>query len=386
MKKYTIEDLREGRVALKKDSIDVEILRKIIDQAFPEGGHVYGGAEYYYKSPFLDSKEWDSTHDLKYSRPNMIYQSAHDFQLEMEEGKYYYVEDEDFWMIGLCKGNFQTADDNDKHSDAVLITSDKTLNKSRGWCYQSEGNEDESTPRTYRPATQDEIEWLDACIEAGKYMEKDAIKKYTQQDWIDGKCALVWDSKYSKEINDFFQSLNAGNSTAYGILKYYISTTNSGYFSNSSETHLPKIDAKELLNLEKSETMNKTIQFTPEQQQSTIDMACANWKLKLAQEFGQTIALRKNLEVTESRFKEYLAASTPEQLEKFKDMFTEYFQPEIKQGQLIYVRESEGRGLWQMRFFSNWKGKHVQAFVDQKKEGGTYTWDEYSLTNPLEEK
>lgn len=58
--------------------------------------------------------------------------------------------------------------------------------------------------------------------------------------------------------------------------------------------------------------------------------------------------------------------------------------PDIKKGQLIYVRD--GRGVWKMRHFSHYDENGVACFNYQKKEGQCTTWPEYSLTNPLEEK
>lgn len=55
--------------------------------------------------------------------------------------------------------------------------------------------------------------------------------------------------------------------------------------------------------------------------------------------------------------------------------------PEIEKGTLVYVKDS---GTWQMRFFSHFdEDEGIHCFVDQKKEGSTKPWREYSLTNPL---
>ncbi|MGE9312860.1 hypothetical protein ACLOAU_14525 [Niabella sp. CJ426] len=60
--------------------------------------------------------------------------------------------------------------------------------------------------------------------------------------------------------------------------------------------------------------------------------------------------------------------------------------PDIKEGQLIYVRFPEGSSLWHMAYFSHWDADRPACFKEQKKSGCTATWPEYSLTNPLEEK
>lgn len=60
--------------------------------------------------------------------------------------------------------------------------------------------------------------------------------------------------------------------------------------------------------------------------------------------------------------------------------------PEIKEGQLIYVKSNEG-GEWLMRYFSHWENDdNVLCFENQMKSGNVIWWPEYSLTNPLEEK
>ena len=86
---------------------------------------------------------------------------------------------------------------------------------------------------------------------------------------------------------------------------------------------------------------------------------------------------------SEERFKEYLKASTQEQKEKFKEMFPDYFnpRPDIKPGQLIYVKSGS---IWKMRFFSHWDDDKVACYMNQQKEGGVSSWQEYSITNPLE--
>jgi hypothetical protein len=143
-------------------------------------------------------------------------------------------------------------------------------------------------------------------------------------------------------------------------------------------TSLPVVS---IINLIKGDM--KTITFTPEQQKATIDMACPRWQDILAKEFGYTIALNKDLEITEERFEEFLVASNTRQLNLFKKMFPNYFnpKPDIKKGQLIYVKASRN---WEMRYFSHWDGDEVACYVNQKKEGATYSWNEYSITNPLE--
>lgn len=61
---------------------------------------------------------------------------------------------------------------------------------------------------------------------------------------------------------------------------------------------------------------------------------------------------------------------------------TERDLPDIKEGQLIYVKSN--LDIWELRFFHSFDtaGRAV-TFSNQKPEGKTVTWQEYSLTNPL---
>lgn len=62
--------------------------------------------------------------------------------------------------------------------------------------------------------------------------------------------------------------------------------------------------------------------------------------------------------------------------------------PDIEVDTLVYVRCVGGD--WRMRYFSHFsEDGYIRCFHDQKKStdsAPTVTWDEWSLTNPLEEK
>ena len=62
--------------------------------------------------------------------------------------------------------------------------------------------------------------------------------------------------------------------------------------------------------------------------------------------------------------------------------------PDIEVDTLVYVRFAGGE--WRMRYFSHFSGNGcIRCFNDQKKSTDTKffsIWDEWSLTNPLEEK
>jgi hypothetical protein len=56
--------------------------------------------------------------------------------------------------------------------------------------------------------------------------------------------------------------------------------------------------------------------------------------------------------------------------------------PEVKTGQLVYVRHLEG-GVWQMRYFYAWINGWMSTYTDQRTTGGHTEWVFYSLENPL---
>lgn len=71
--------------------------------------------------------------------------------------------------------------------------------------------------------------------------------------------------------------------------------------------------------------------------------------------------------------------------EKVSAQLGEPKRPEIKKGQLIYVRTGKNK-MWFMSFFKEWnRDGLVVTYLDQKREGNGVSWPEYSLTNPLEE-
>lgn len=93
----------------------------------------------------------------------------------LEENEYYYVEEDDFWMIGkVSKGNNGNNDDSTLRGDCYyMISQDKEYIKEDSWCYSDKN-------RTFRKATPDEIEWLELCHKAGKFLTKEQIKKYNK--------------------------------------------------------------------------------------------------------------------------------------------------------------------------------------------------------------
>jgi hypothetical protein len=110
-----------------------------------------------------------------------------DKEVKMEIGKYYRVDDESgFWMIGKCS----VVDKGFYWGDcirgiATFISQEQTFEEDASWCYKTDNG-----TRNYKPASKEEIDWLNSCIAAGKYLDKPE-KKYqyevvhceTQEQW-----------------------------------------------------------------------------------------------------------------------------------------------------------------------------------------------------------
>lgn len=86
-------------------------------------------------------------------------------------GRYIYVSEGDFFMIGRIEAETdekQSFDGAYRCLATYISSGDKytepKYNKKSIWCYVGNGG------RGYRDATQDEIDWLNACIKAGKYI------------------------------------------------------------------------------------------------------------------------------------------------------------------------------------------------------------------------
>lgn len=93
---------------------------------------------------------------------------------EMKVGNYYTVKDtaySKFLMIGRCITVNEGSSGTDIRGIAEFIaTFDKSYGKEKAWCYQTEKT------RTFRLSTQDEIDWLNRCIAAGMYLDKDDLR------------------------------------------------------------------------------------------------------------------------------------------------------------------------------------------------------------------
>lgn len=94
----------------------------------------------------------------------------------------------------------------------------------------------------------------------------------------------------------------------------------------------------DIIKLYKKENQTPMKKITHEQAQSIIDIACSNWKTKLANKWAVEIVKKETIEVSEEEYKEMLAACTPSQRELFKTIFPESF---LKEGTPCLVRDNE---------------------------------------------
>lgn len=92
---------------------------------------------------------------------------------EMVIGNYYRVEEEDFYMIGICESVGDS-----RYSKATYISLNNELpygdgfRKSAIWYYSD-------IDRTFKEATPEEKQWLNVCIAENKFVEKDyALRGY----------------------------------------------------------------------------------------------------------------------------------------------------------------------------------------------------------------
>lgn len=109
-----------------------------------------------------------------------------DKEVKMEIGKYYRVDDESgFWMIGKCSVEDRDSWRGHMRGIATFINKEQIFEEDGSWCYKI----DDGT-RNYKPASKEEIDWLNSCIAAGKYLDKpeekyqyEVVHCETQEQW-----------------------------------------------------------------------------------------------------------------------------------------------------------------------------------------------------------
>lgn len=113
----------------------------------------------------------------------------------LEEGEYYKVVDDDFWMIGkAAKGGIEKSSVNTKDEYMDLrsnyfysINSSKEFKVPNGldyWCYYSEHEGEITRNFTKLSKDSEEVKWLEICNKAGKYLTKEeALKPKLPTKW-----------------------------------------------------------------------------------------------------------------------------------------------------------------------------------------------------------
>lgn len=186
---FTIEDLADGKCAIDNTgNPDVKKLNQVLSLAFSQSKKAHGDLIFYYCAK-NSLTEWASC----YSKPNLPTQLLADFELpeeklEMLEGEYYHVDDicmnDPFWMILKCEGHVHIEDERGDCNGKLISHSVRD-----GYSYQKNGCFKDKT-RTFRKATQDEINWLDACISADKFISQEDYMKIEEENDNTGKLNL----------------------------------------------------------------------------------------------------------------------------------------------------------------------------------------------------
>jgi hypothetical protein len=135
---------------------------------------------------------------------------------KLEIGEYYKVEvNSGFWMIGKIVDNTVKQYDDQYNCIATIITQANDLKKNVEWCYKY-------NDRSYKKATQEEREWLDACIKADKYVPRPKKQSIS-------KIAIKGSRTRGEEVIKYLESLGAEN-----YYKYCGNLFSSYYFINTN--------------------------------------------------------------------------------------------------------------------------------------------------------
>ena len=123
-------------------------------------------------------------------------------------------------------------------------------------------------------------------------------------------------------------------------------------------------------------------QFIPAQK--IIDIACSTWKTKLAAMWANSIVLSKQLEITESFYKEMRKVCTDSQHTLFDSIFGKDV-PEYtyKDGELVWVRSESV--IWNLRYTTGiFNNSGLECYESQKKSGSTTYWQTYKPAPGIE--
>jgi hypothetical protein len=180
------------------------------------------------------------------------------------------------------------------------------------------------------------------------------MAKYTKEQLMDPNIVVYCDNE--EEYNEMCRIVGFEVvSKYYG--PYCYSPLDKSYCSFSSRTSIGSYRDKCILCMSNSSVRA----LAPENAWRIIDMACPDWRQRLANKWGAKIALKETIEVTEEEYQEMRKACTSEQAEVFD---SEIFPiPKFKEGDWV-TTTTEVQGY----FHKFKKGETFQIFsIDEKR-------------------
>lgn len=124
--------------------------------------------------------------------------------------------------------------------------------------------------------------------------------------------------------------------------------------------------------------MNRRFPFylNPDAAQKIVNIACSEWKNKLAAMWASNIVLNKQIEITEAFYKEMRKACTKEQHQLFDDIFGKD-EPtyQYTDGELVWVKSGITRP-WFLRYTTGKIAEtgYLICYDEQRKSGTTTAW------------
>ncbi|GAB3013642.1 hypothetical protein GCM10027051_16160 [Niabella terrae] len=128
------------------------------------------------------------------------------------------------------------------------------------------------------------------------------------------------------------------------------------------------------------EKQNKDRVITWSQAQNIIAAACNSWKPRLIDMWCYDIALKKDIQISDSFYKKMRNACTPDQHMLFDEIFgREQLECPYKEGELIFVKSTTLRE-WMLRYANGEINPDgcVKVYYDQAKAGNTNTYKDHA--------
>ena len=142
----------------------------------------------------------------------------------LEEGEYYKVVEDDFWMIGkAASGNLKGDEALLRDNYYYCIDSDEVYDSESYWCYYDE--EDGKVIRNFTKLSKDsdEVKWLEACHKAGKYLTKKEALNPKPSVKV-GDIVIITERNYQNDatVGSIVKIVQIDNSTIpYRVEDYY---------------------------------------------------------------------------------------------------------------------------------------------------------------------